>query len=100
MEARGLLRSRECLLGFRPRRAANALLSLGFECGASPTLLGRHQSTTTAGANTQMEGVQPALTMDDVVESEVAVKKNAQFQAFMRDAYGITDLDTVAVDPW
>ena len=54
---------------------------------ASPTLL-------------QMEGVQPALTYDDVMEAEAALKKNVQFLALMADRFGITDMEQLAVDPW
>ncbi len=47
-----------------------------------------------------MDGVQAAVTLDDVLESEAALKGNAQFQALMRERYGITDLALLAVDPW
>lgn len=47
-----------------------------------------------------MEGVQPALTMDDVVESEQVLKRNPQFQALVAERYGITDMAELAVDPW
>ena len=48
----------------------------------------------------QMEGVQPALTVDDVLESELALKANKQFRALMEERFGITDMDSLAVDPW
>ena len=48
----------------------------------------------------QMEGVQAAVTLDDVLESEAALKGNAEFRALMRERYGITDMDLLAVDPW
>lgn len=48
----------------------------------------------------QMEGVQATLTIDDVVESELALKRNPQFQALVAERYGITDLSLLAVDPW
>ena len=47
-----------------------------------------------------MEGVQPALTTDDVVDAELALKANKQFLALMQERYGITDMATLAVDPW
>ena len=48
-----------------------------------------------------MPGVQPALSMDDVVESEPLLKANKQFQAFIAKRYGITDVENeLAVDPW
>lgn len=47
-----------------------------------------------------MEGVQATLTIDDVVESELALKRNPQFQALVAERYGITDLSLLAVDPW
>ncbi|KAL4452372.1 hypothetical protein ABPG75_008034 [Micractinium tetrahymenae] len=48
----------------------------------------------------QMDGVQAAVTLDDVLESEEALKKNAEFRALVRERYGITDMDLLAVDPW
>lgn len=48
----------------------------------------------------EMVGVQPCLTIDDVVEAEVALKANTEFQALMASRYSITDLDLLAVDPW
>ena len=51
--------------------------------------------------HSQMPGVQPALSMDDVVESEPLLKANKQFQAFIAKRYGITDVENeLAVDPW
>ena len=47
-----------------------------------------------------MEGVQPALTYDDVMEAEAGLKQNTQFRALMADRFGITDMDQLAVDPW
>lgn len=48
-----------------------------------------------------MEGVQAALTPDDVLECEAALKRNARFQAVMAQRYGIHDVDSeLAVDPW
>ena len=39
--------------------------------------------------------------MDDVVESELALKKNPHFRRLMAERYAITDVDTqLAVDPW
>ena len=49
----------------------------------------------------QMEGVQAALTPDDVLECEAALKRNARFRAVMAQRYGIRDVDPeLAVDPW
>lgn len=47
-----------------------------------------------------MEGVQATLTIDDVVESELALKRNPTFRALVAERYGITDLSLLAVDPW
>ena len=47
-----------------------------------------------------MEGVQAALTLDDVVECEAALKRNARFQALMAQRYGIQDMAQLVVDPW
>lgn len=51
-------------------------------------------------SHAQMEGVQAALTLDDVVECEAALKRNARFQALMAQRYGIADMAQLAVDPW
>lgn len=48
----------------------------------------------------QLEGVQPAVTLDDVIDVEKMVKGNKEFQDFMARRYGITSMDEVAVDPW
>ena len=48
----------------------------------------------------QMVGVQPCLTIDDVVESEERLKANPEFLALMASRYGITDMQLLAVDPW
>lgn len=39
-----------------------------------------------------MDGVQPALTMDDVIESEIQIKANPEFLRYMRERYGVTDM--------
>ena len=48
----------------------------------------------------QMEGVQPAVTMDDCFLAEELLKKNVEFAAFVEGRYGITDLALLACDPW
>lgn len=48
----------------------------------------------------QMEGVQVALTMDDVMEGEEKLKENGEFRQLMGERYGITDMGQLAVDPW
>ncbi|EFN54781.1 hypothetical protein CHLNCDRAFT_58054 [Chlorella variabilis] len=48
----------------------------------------------------EMVGVQPCLTIDDVVESEERLKANPEFLALMASRYGITDMQLLAVDPW
>ncbi|KAL6769401.1 AMX1 [Auxenochlorella protothecoides x Auxenochlorella symbiontica] len=48
----------------------------------------------------ELEGVQPAVTLDDVIDVEKMVKANKEFQDFVARRYGITDLEEVAVDPW
>lgn len=48
----------------------------------------------------EMEGVQPAVTMDDSLETEAALKAHPRFQALMAERYGITDMEQVAADPW
>lgn len=47
-----------------------------------------------------MEGVQPAVTMDDCFLAEELLKKNAEFASFVEARYGVTDLDLLACDPW
>lgn len=51
-------------------------------------------------ARPQKPGVQAALTLDDVLECESALKRNARFRALMAERYGIADVEAVAVDPW
>lgn len=40
------------------------------------------------------------MTLDDVIESEVAIKENKEFRDFVAKRYGITNMDDIAVDPW
>jgi len=47
-----------------------------------------------------MEGVQPCVTLDDVLEAEEALKNNEQFRALMAERYGLTDMACLAVDTW
>lgn len=44
--------------------------------------------------------MQPAITLDDVIDAEVELKKLPDFQDFIAKRYGITDLNGVAIDPW
>jgi primary-amine oxidase len=44
-------------------------------------------------------GLQPAITMDEFVECEAAVKRSPEFQAALRKR-GVTDPELVMVEPW
>lgn len=44
-------------------------------------------------------GVQPAIMLDEIVESEAALKRSPEFIAALRKR-GVTDPDLVMVDPW
>lgn len=47
-----------------------------------------------------MEGVQCCLNIDDVVEAEALLKRNPAFLHYIRERYGVEDVDSVACDPW
>ena len=49
---------------------------------------------------TQVEGVQPMVTIEDCVEAEEIVKADPGIRGLLKDRYGITDMDMVAADPW
>lgn len=49
---------------------------------------------------TQLNGVQPTVTVDDAVEAEEIMKSNPEFQKVVAERYGITNMDVLAVDPW
>lgn len=40
------------------------------------------------------------VTLDDCLEAEDICKADLSFQKLMQERYGITDLATVACDPW
>ena len=69
-------------------------------CHLSPTCPPASPTLTTRAKHAQLEGVQAALTLDDVVECEAALKRNARFQALMAQRYGIQDMAQLVVDPW
>ena len=46
-----------------------------------------------------LEGVQPAIMLDEFVECEEAVKRSPEFIEALRKR-GVTDIDLVMVDPW
>ena len=46
-----------------------------------------------------LDGVQPAIMLDDVVECEEAVKRSPEFLEALRKR-GVDDVDLVMVDPW
>ena len=46
-----------------------------------------------------LEGVQPAIMLDEFVECEEAVKRSPEFLEALRKR-GVTDVDLVMVDPW
>lgn len=48
----------------------------------------------------QTDGVQPMVTLDDCLEAEDICKADRGFAQLMRDRYDITDLATLACDPW
>lgn len=48
----------------------------------------------------QTDGIQPMVTLDDCLEAEDICKADRGFQQLMRDRYDITDLATLACDPW
>ena len=48
----------------------------------------------------QLNGVQPTVTVDDAVEAEEIMKANPEFQKVVAERYGITNMDVLAVDPW
>ena len=53
-----------------------------------------------AACATQTDGIQPMVTLDDCLEAEDICKADRGFQQLMRDRYDITDLATLACDPW
>lgn len=48
----------------------------------------------------QVEGVQPMVTIEDCVEAEEIVKADEGIRTLLRERYGITDMAMVAADPW
>ncbi|KAL0041485.1 hypothetical protein WJX79_005084 [Trebouxia sp. C0005] len=48
----------------------------------------------------QTDGIQPMVTLDDCLEAEDICKGDKGFQQLLRDRYDITDLASVACDPW
>lgn len=48
----------------------------------------------------QTDGIQPMVTLDDCLEAEDICKADTGFQQLLRDRYDITDLASVACDPW
>ena len=48
----------------------------------------------------QTDGIQPMVTLDDCLEAEDICKADKGFQQLMRDRYDISDLATLACDPW
>ena len=48
----------------------------------------------------QTDGIQPMVTLDDCLEAEDICKADRGFQQLMRDRYDITDMATLACDPW
>ena len=48
----------------------------------------------------QTDGIQPMVTLDDCLEAEDICKADRGFAQLMRDRYDITDLATLACDPW
>lgn len=47
----------------------------------------------------RIEGVQPAVILDEFFESEAAIREDARVQEALA-ARGITDMDLVTIDPW
>ncbi|MFK7997105.1 MAG: primary-amine oxidase [Granulosicoccus sp.] len=48
---------------------------------------------------TRIEGVQPAIILDEFFEAEATIREDEGFQAALAKR-GITDMDLVTVDPW
>jgi primary-amine oxidase len=87
--------------GAAPPRTALAVLELTGEPYAVVEAVVDVEARPAAVASwREMVGVQPCLTIDDVVESEVRIKQNPQFRRLVRERFGITDMDLLAVDPW
>ena len=48
----------------------------------------------------QVPGVQPMVSMDDTLECEDIVKADSSVRRMLAERYGITDMATIAADPW
>ena len=48
----------------------------------------------------QVPGVQPMVSMDDTLECEDIVKADSSVRRMLGERYGITDMATIAADPW
>ncbi|KAI7844182.1 hypothetical protein COHA_002317 [Chlorella ohadii] len=87
--------------GLRPRRTAMAILELFAQNAVVEAVIDLEAHPPCVTAWKQMDGVQAALTPDDVLECEAVLKRNPRFRAIMAQRYGISDVDTeLAVDPW
>lgn len=87
------------------QRSAQQRLAAGFEISCCSHLGSTPKTPSllppSPHARPQMDGVQAALTPDDVLECEAVLKRNPRFRAIMAQRYGISDVDTeLAVDPW
>ncbi|KAK9817313.1 hypothetical protein WJX72_012521 [[Myrmecia] bisecta] len=99
--------TKAALLSFEqdPRVAAvprQALCTLQLPTGASvvEALVDLDHDPATVLDWKQLEGVQPMVTLDDCLDAEDVVKASPRVQQLIRERYGITDMDKVAVDPW
>lgn len=89
------------VIGYQPgnpfERAADIVL-LDLSDGST------HEVTASISENkctdwSRIEGVQPAIILDEFFEAEAAIRADVGFQAAMAKR-GITDMDLVTVDPW
>ena len=48
----------------------------------------------------QVPGVQPMVSMDDTLECEDIVKADSSVRRMLAERYGITDMASIAADPW
>ncbi|GAB4818794.1 hypothetical protein N2152v2_005840 [Parachlorella kessleri] len=86
--------------GPRPKRLAMCILTAPPKNAVIEALVDLDAPVPKLLSWKEMDGVQPALTIDDCVDSERQIKANPEFQQYMKERYGITNMDEVACDPW
>ena len=93
--------SKEAVLGYTPgslvEREAFVILLDNSSGQCVEALVSLTQSAITLWR--PLEGVQPAIMLDEFVECEQAVKRSPEFLEALRKR-GIDDVDLVMVDPW